>query len=346
MKKIISLILMLGIVLSIPMGAMAADGTVLDFDFDFPSGMSVYTLDWAREHDDELYEEMKQENILMDAYDNYSDLSIWVSYMPYYNMDSKEMSDTDFEAFAYYMIKMLNEVPGCKAVAQGFYSHPQAEFAIIREGINSAYGTFFVWQYITLFEGLAVTVAATYNSHKGQMEPEHQQMLEDFIDSIDFHDTWRPKKRVEQIYNDPYTDIVLRLPENWEVKEYIEPRQLFESYGGMAGLTYGYADVYAELNFFDRLFWKRSEFDNSYLNSELVAQITGINAQDITTAEYGGREYYIAEGMYKDEETGEDLWLTKAIHVDNGYLHVFEFNDSSDSPYFKDLESMLENAMY
>ncbi len=344
MKKTVSLLLMLCILLSVPVGAMAEDDTLYDYYFEFPENIACTSIEWAQEHDEQLLQSMQEDNIMLIAIDRYSDFSMTLSYESYSDMDFRIMSDVDIDAYEYYTVEKINEDLEAKAVAQDRLPHPQTEFVVIRRPFNSgSSGPFCSWYYFTVFEGFFVCVDVQYN--KPELEPEHRQLVEDFIRSINFHETWN-LERIDHIYGDSVTKINIVLPENWGLSDRQEPYQRFTSYGGLASMAYGYLDVYAGLGFFDRLFMRRSELDNSCLGNDFIDRISEGNELKTGKAEYGGREYYTCEGMITLEDTGEEMWISRAVHVDNGYMHMFEFNDSSDSPYFKDFEFMLENLIY
>jgi len=366
MKKIISLILMLGIVLSIPMGAMAK--SPVEFSFDRPEGiegLEVFSFDM--DEDDPMYriygdsvdytlEYMEEEQILMQAFSPDYDIQISLE------VEDEISSFSNFSSLSHTEIEYLYHVyfesykdSGLVYTDYRIHRHPQTRFLVMDYYMPIHETNMYSREYYTVYAGRGISLSVISNGKEAPQE--YLDALEAVADSMVFKAKPTPRNVPESspqlIYCSDESGLVLRLPENWitgpESENWATVDVQFVSLAEEGRIiSYACEDYYASLSFLEKLLNKRETLDNSLLSEQIVAQMYGLDERDVKRVSYGDKEYFMVDAEVSTEYYGYTVSMPVIVlHcVENGYSHTFMYNGPKDEPFFKDFESMLENAMY
>ena len=92
----------------------------------------------------------------------------------------------------------------------------------------------------------------------------------------------------------------------------------------------------------------RADMNNSIFTKADVAAMMNCSVEDISMVNYGEKEYFSAEVITSGTAYGLTLSspMFCLLRCENGYMYMFQFNNSNSSAYFKDLEMLVSSAKY
>lgn len=154
-------------------------------------------------------------------------------------------------------------------------------------------------------------------------------------------------------YTDPKSNAQFIVPENWEQKPLSKERKTIDvkfcstTDQGMS-ILFGCADLWNQMSASDRSGLTRGDIDNSLFSKEYIASSMGVKATDVLKKTYSGKEYYVLEIITKNSSYGIEMSIamTTAIHVENGFMYMFQFSGNKNHKLYKDFESVLSSVKY
>lgn len=214
---------------------------------------------------------------------------------------------------------------------------------------------------ITRFEGISIVLRA-FAEISSATEKEFQLL----INRVDF---WNAKKAAANsestpsfLYTDTESGLSFTVPENWTQAPMNEPRQFLDAKfvpnsgdGNRVCILFSCEDIYGneelqnELTPIEKKFLSRSDVTNmAAMSKKDVAEIVGVKESDVTVVSHGGKDYFSAPTAIRTTigEAEISLPMTCRLCLENGYLYMFQFGGSTDSPYFADFEALINSVEY
>ena len=354
--------------------AYAADSTYrldkLGIYIDLPSDYVVFTRDIDANDPnlnaygltkEGLSSLMSDRHIFLNAWDKSITHEIIVTMTDSQFEDYNQFSDTILNAFVS-TLESGYEDSGVTFIRSDLYQHNQAKFVKIYTSQPNGEDTVYGLQYHTVCNSKAINI--TLQSYAGDIDSFKEALLQKIVDSIQF-DTPRQGIHIYQktppfTYTDPDSSLSFTVPANWTKEALSENRQFIDAKFA-SNIEDGLVIIFTSedmLNdsFLDevgiseseKLTLSRSDFDNSLLSNTDVASICGGSEADVSMATYGGKEYFFAETVTSGTTYGVTVFtpMIYLVRCENGYLYMFQFNGTKDSPYFPDLEKLVDSATY
>ncbi|MBP3360136.1 MAG: zinc ribbon domain-containing protein [Clostridia bacterium] len=210
-------------------------------------------------------------------------------------------------------------------------------------------------QYCTVYNNKATVL--TIISYKGALTSAQENTIKGVVDSIKFDTepmTAKPGKETSSFdYTDADSGLVFTVPDNWEEKGLLKDREFidvkFASTKDSARIiTYGSTDLWNETPDNKREVDRRKDFNNSIFNAFDIARMCGTSADNVSLVNYNGVEYFQFEVIASSEIYGMnvEMTMTQAVHINNGWVYMFQFAGTSESEYFSDFRSLLNSVRF
>jgi hypothetical protein len=89
-------------------------------------------------------------------------------------------------------------------------------------------------------------------------------------------------------------------------------------------------------------------FDSISMTASAIADIYDMDESEVKTIQYNGLEFYIVEtdAQEPNPDIYRNVTMTIAVTIDDGYLYLFEFVGTDDSPFYEDFESILSSVRF
>lgn len=270
------------------------------------------------------------------------------------------MDDYNFDLFS---VSELNEMASSIAdviVGAGFnvdecgiYEGTQANFLRVSGYYEETDMLHII--YMTIINGNSITI--TLGSYLGEITTEQETTMEAIINSVQFASTAAADPAVyvkSFVYTDIKTGVSFTVPENWEQREFSKERQFLDvKFASLENegttIIYGSNDLWELLSDSEKLAIERSDIDQHF-NKNNIASVIGLIVDDgnISTVEYNGIEYYKINSTVTNNDYGFPITIstTFIIHLENGWLYLFELAESPSSDLSADFEQLLESVHY
>lgn len=160
---------------------------------------------------------------------------------------------------------------------------------------------------------------------------------------------------IDGVYTDYMTGLKFTIPADWEeyaapstMPSYIKETFAYQKDGAFSMMGYGSVDLWMAALSNGQISGTREELDNSAFTAEDIASLFGASSDIISTAAYGGVEYYTARITSSTNVSGTDFEATflYALRIENGYLYLFYISEDADGPHYRDFESLLSSVRY
>lgn len=139
----------------------------------------------------------------------------------------------------------------------------------------------------------------------------------------------------------------------YQEREYLDTKFTSNLEEGMS-ILFGCEDLYESEEF--RAEWSKSELrplTRAAVNNDLftktdVVETFGCEKNDVSIVSVGGKEYYRVDTVMSGNVYGlrASSPVVCYLRCENGFLYLFLFSGSGESPYFQDFESLLSSAVY
>lgn len=321
---------------------------------------------------DQALEILEAENLYLSAVDEEVSFQLMLSVTEVPGLDFREYSDDELKNFL--DIKRENYIDiGGTWIGGSVLQLEETSFLKIDFLWNDGKKDIRVQEHYTIYQGKAFNL--TLNSYTGSISDEMESMLVQTVGSIRFDTDSQlqepePKPEPESVpesetpspaatyeYRDELSDSVFAIPGNWSQEQFeSEFNGVKFSPGGDSGvfLLLHSVDVYTEtLREYEQdgdksPFDTRAEYDLLFSNEECAARVMQCEANEVDSAVYGGNTYFCAARTVSLEVLGitVDQPVMYFVHIENGFVYLFQLYGEKDSAFFRDFETLLGSAQY
>ncbi len=363
MKRIRAVILFFIFTLLFSMGVLANSSkytiSELGIDLTIPLGYKVITRDTPpnasvfedlKRTKSEVIEQFETSNIYLNAISSDSSEEIVVTMTESGLSDFNLISDFSLDTLASAIVKQYTDY-GITVSKYEVYQHSQAKFIKVyfSNTSNSACGL----QYYTAYDNKAMNF--TLRSYKGYITSTQENTIKSVVDSIKFETEPLKAEPGEDtsafVYADADSGLSFTVPANWKQKEmskernYIDAKFVQTKEDGNI-IIYSSLDMWNEMPASERDDYTREDINNSAFTKSDIAEMYNTTADKISLVNYNGIEYYFGEMTGSSEIYGLDwnMTMTQAVHIDNGWLYMFQFAGTSNREYFADFEKLMNSV--
>ncbi len=317
---------------------------------DTPANASVFS-DLGRTKSD-VIEQFEASNIYLNAISNVSNEEIVITMTNNGLSDFNLVSDFTLDTLASALVKQYTDY-GITVSEYEVYQHSQAKFIKVyfSDTANSVYGL----QYYTTYDDKAMNF--TLRSYKGSITSTQENTIKSVVDSIKFEAEPLKAEPGEDtnafIYTDVDTGLTFTVPANWKQEEMSKERNFIDAKfvstkedGNV--IIYGSSDMWEGIPASERVGYSRADLNNSAFTKSDIAEMYNTTADKISLVEYNGIEYYFGEMTGSSEVYGLDLTMTmtQVVHIDNGWMYMFQFAGTSNREYFADFEKLMNSVQF
>ncbi len=369
MRRLVSLFsVLLVVIMASPLLALAAGSTTYDLDdlglsIVIPDSYIVFTRS-IESNDPHLSEYgltkdgmeslMKERNIYLNAWDEEVNFEIIDTLTEHSINNLSQLSDTVLETLATSLSDQYRQV-GISFIKSEIYQHQQAKFLKIYISQPNNDMTVYGLQYYTVYDGKAINI--TLQSYSGDIDAKKETVIKSIVDSIQFYSdpvqNSIPTQTPSFVFTDKNTGVKFTVPANWSQAELSKEREFISAKftsnleGGLS-ILFGGHDLWNELSASDKQGLSRTDLNNSAFSKSDIAEMLGVQAKDISTVTYSGKEYFkgIVTSTQSVSGISMTITMTQLYYFDNGYIYTFQFNGTNTNPYYKDFESLLSSVEY
>ncbi len=357
----------------LPSQAFAANTTYeldeLGMSIELPSNHVVFTRD-IKANDpnlsaygltkDGISSLMLERSIYLNAWDEDVNYEIIVTMVDSPFEDYNQFSDTTLNGFVSALETEYASM-GITFIRSDLYQHSQAKFAKIYISQPNNGDTAYGLQYHTVYNGKAINI--TLQSYSGEIDSSREAIIQEIVDTIRFDTEPQfsapPAQTKAFTYTDKDSGMTFTVPANWiessmnENREYIDAKFTSNLEEGLC-IIFSSQDVYeledfkAELSATEQLLLTRDVIGNDIFTKADIAEMYGCKEKDVLMVTYGDKEYYTAEVIKTDTSYGIPISVPMVylLRCENGYMYMFQFNGTKDSPYFDDFINLISSAKY
>lgn len=309
---------------------------------------------------DEMSSLMLERSIYLNAWDEDVSYEIIVTMIDSPLEDFNQFSDTSLNQFAL-ALKTEYASMGITFIRSDLYQHSQAKFAKIYISQPNNGDTAYGLQYYTVYNGKAINI--TLQSYSGEIDSSREAIIQNIVDTIHFDTEPQfsapPAQTRAFTYTDKDSGMTFTVPANWiesplnEDREYIDAKFTSNLEDGLCILfssqdVYELEDFKEELSATEQLLLTRDVIGNDIFTKADIAEMYGCKEEDVSMVTYGGKEYYSAEVVASGTAYGLTIStpVVYLVRCENGYMYIFLFNNTKDSPYFADFETLVSSVEY
>lgn len=299
---------------------------------------------------DLLLSVMKEQHTYIEILSNDGFTEMYVTMMENSRItDFSHQSDSELKKTINETLPQYTQM-GISVTKYEIYKHAQTKFIKLYATHTVNGSTVYTRQYSTVYDGS--TYNFTMQSYSGEISDTQENAILSFVDSAVFG------RIAPYAYTDSKTGLKFVVPANWTEEPLSKQRNTidvkFVSEGSnFAEIMYGSIDMWSEMSESDKAGMDRSNVNNSFFSLEDIKNImTEDNANgsdsspisDVKKVTYGNIEYYCIETSMKT--FGITIPRIILMHIDNGYIYLFQFYGESNSKNYMDFESLLKDADY
>ena len=235
------------------------------------------------------------------------------------------------------------------------YENDQAKYAICFIKSTYEYGM----EYYTIYNGM--TISIKFHNYLGSFSTADINKCKKIIDAIQF-DNPPINTPMEEMptfqFADNETGTTFTMPENWKETSFSKPHDGLENMfvstiDSVVAIMYGSTDIYPKSVAEDPSL-KREDIDISDMTAEeikdMFSNLSSYNpaTDSFNSVYYNGTEYIEVKRVEKQMSYGMEVLVhTVALTTThNGYVYVFAFCESDESPYYDDFIRMMNSVVY
>lgn len=150
------------------------------------------------------------------------------------------------------------------------------------------------------------------------------------------------------LYTEETSGCSISVPAGWKL-EYEDDGVVFLPRSGeSAPMRYRFSDLWAELSQAEKKNTPRNAYSQETFTKEDAAELLDVRSSAIKKINLGGTEYYQVIAV---TQKGFLFFKTKytvisLLHVDNGYLHLYQFEGNVNHSLYSPFENMVASASY
>lgn len=343
-------------------GTKTWDLDVVGISIDIPDDYVVFTRD-TRSNDPNLEkygftkkdmdEILQAGNSYLDAWDENINREIVVSMqVSSSTVNYDEVSESLLSAMKSVLEEQYSSA-GATVLQSEVYKHRQTSFLRFNYETKENGTSVYHIQYFTVSGGKDISIIL--HLYSGRITTESESFFKDIIDSIELHEIpeQKPNTTTETLafkYSDTITGASFTVPQNWTQFESTQEDN-YVSVSFMSNTEIGLMIIYIGLDVwnstpeYEKEGFSREDIDNSVMSKADLATAWGVRASDISTVTYNGKEFFRTITTENRELSNFDYTtkMTTLFRVENGKGYMFQFNSTSDSPYYKDYEALVSS---
>lgn len=293
-------------------------------------------------------------NIYLDAMDPAGNVEVVVTMTDSPLEDFTQLSDTTILTLLDSFVDLYQD-NGITYDKSEIYQHSQAKFAKIYFVQTNSYPETYGLQYYTVYGEKAINI--TLYSYTGTITEMQETALKKIVDSVHFGTDPAPMEIPEEtsafVYTDDDSGVTFTVPANWkevpmsEDRDFLDAKFVFNQDEAIC-IFYGSTDLWSQVGTGEQEGYTRADIDNYFFTREDIAESMGVPADEVSTATYGGKEYYRAEITSADTSLGiaVSVKLTYLMRLENGYIYQFEFGAPASHELFPVFEELMDSVEY
>ncbi|WP_434309573.1 zinc ribbon domain-containing protein [Hominifimenecus sp. rT4P-3] len=261
-------------------------------------------------------------------------------------------SDTELNILASTLVNQYANY-GIDAPKYEIYQHSQTKFikSYFADTDNAVHGL----QYYTIYDGKAMNF--TMRSYEGSLSSRQEETIKTIVDSIIYDHALPAAAPGEDTNEFTHTDtdsgVTFTVPTNWKQEDFTKDREFIDvkfvstkEDGCM--IIFGSIDMWGQMSASDRVGHTRADLNNSAFTKSDIAAMYNTTADKISTVTYNGVPYFKGEINHSYTAYGLDILatMTQLIHIDNGWIYMFQFGGTSANKLYSDFESLLNSVQY
>ena len=351
MKKILSFMLLL-IILIVPFSSKAAEGTTvyieeMDLSVVIPSEFDYFTRQVkADDHNlnkwgftrDSLLSEMKAQEDYLVAFADGGDTILEIAMFASTISDFSALTDSALQQLAASFSDQYAKY-GVSLQKYDIYSGRQTKFIKMYMYTKGNSNPFHTLQYTT--SNGKKMINFTIRSYSGSITSSQESALKSIADSAIFGAGANSQDFGAQIYKDEKTGLQLTIPNSWE--EYkpsgddgMNVDATFFPAEGDNFVGYVSDDLWGTFSAEEKSEHARLDVNNDYFSTQAIASAFEVSENKVKMVTYGGKQYYFVD----------QTWCTRLIHVENGYLYMFQYYGTINDKNYKGFESIMQSVKY
>lgn len=153
---------------------------------------------------------------------------------------------------------------------------------------------------------------------------------------------------LRQNYKIDATGCTISIPSSWKLENTGSGIEFIPSSGDAVPMGYCYMDLWKDLTPSDKLKTDRTKYNNDYISKVDIAELLGVSSQDVCFVTLGSHEYFqvtttTSSGLYF---YNNKTTMISLIHVENGYLHLYQFEADTAHSLYSSFETMVASSTY
>ena len=296
---------------------------------------------------------MEERNIYLNAWDTTVTHELVVTMIESPLNDFGAFDDSTLEIMASSCAAEYEKV-GVKCVKSEIYQNSQTKYIKIYISQPSGDLTVYGLQYYTVYDGKAINF--TLHSYSGQINTSQEKMLKEMVDSTKFYtapDKPAGSKNTPSFtYHDDESGLEFAVPANWTEAEMTENRETldakFTSNESSALILFASMNAWDSLSSEEKAGMSKADVNNSFFNTDDIAEVFGCNEGAVIRSQYGGKDYYKATWTAANTVAGITLAtpVTGLFRAENGYCYMFWFYGIANGDQFDDFVELVKSATY
>lgn len=351
MKKALSLAIMV-IVLFISVSANAAGGTTvfiqeMDMSVVIPTEFDYFTRQVTSDDPnlkkygitrDYVLSEMKSQGDYLVAFADGANTILEIAMFATTYNDFNTLDDSSLQQIA---SSFKNQYANYGVTLQKYeiYSNSQTKYIKMHMKANGSSDPFYTVQYTTGRGGNLINF--TLKSYSGAITSSQESALKSVTDSAVFDAGSNSESFGNGIYKDKKTGLQLTIPSTWE--EYkpsgddgMNVDTTFFPEDGDNFVGYVSVDLWGDFSTEEKNKYTRSDVDNNYFSKTMMANTFEVPENMVRMVTYGGKQYYCVD----------QTWCLRLIHIENGYIYMFQYYGAKNDKNYKGFESILQSVKY
>ena len=155
----------------------------------------------------------------------------------------------------------------------------------------------------------------------------------------------------EETYTNAATGISLTLPNGWSVKEIEDDDgdcvEFYADSDYSVSMQYSGSDMLEGYSEEEQEAYDREKICTELYTEEEIAEFLEVDEDCVKMVELGGKSYF---QIVEEISFGRVYRVTKTtiyfLHIENGWLHIFVFDDIDENKLYDDFEQMVASAEY
>ncbi len=354
----------------------------LDLTVEIPSGYTVFTRTTPLDDPDqavwgfapgEIQGVLSDSDSYLFAVDETQSTYLEILMTPGLTDDYHQLSDDLLNACAS-GIEAVYKARNITSSGMEKHQHKQAVFLVFHLEYQDEGMPVFGTNYDTVYAGKRIYISLT--SYSGPISDTQRAFVNAVLDSATFGTDPVPQEPPAPqepsvvpkpfLYTDSFSGLQFTVPAHWTQEPKTEQGQFdvasFVSTSlESVNIRYVSEDLYSSEEFLDVFTPEelaslpRAAVDNALFDAladtslrNIFANLCSGEITNLFKTSYGGKEYYRVDALIAKELFGYSYTSPGVIllRLENGYLYMFYFTGSDQSPYFADFEVLVESASY